>query len=321
MDIVTDPSTAIPPRRGSAVTIGAYDGVHLGHRALLAELRARGDEDGLTVVVVTFDRHPATVVRPESAPLQLCDLDQKLELLASAGVDRTVVVPFTEERANETAEDFVATVLVDALAARLVVVGEDFHFGHGRKGNVALLAELGSTAGFAVEGVTLSTDAGPFGAPGGAPISSTRIRALVGAGQVEEASTLLGRPHQVRGPVVHGDHRGGPELGYPTANVDVPAGICLPAPGIYAGWYERPDGTQWMTAISVGRRPTFYGADGALLVEAYLLDFDGALYGEEAKVSFVAHLRDELAFYSVDALIEQMGRDVDATRRLLGDRS
>jgi riboflavin kinase/FMN adenylyltransferase len=313
MDIVTDPSTCTPPAGGSAVTIGAYDGVHLGHRALLAELRARGRADGLSVVVVTFDRHPATVVRPESAPLQLCDLAQKLELLASAGVDRTVVVPFTEERANETAEDFVETILVKGLGSRLVVVGEDFHFGHGRKGNVALLAEMGSTAGFGVEGVTLSTDPGVAGAAG-APISSTRIRSLVAAGQVEVAATMLGRPHQVRGPVVHGDHRGGPELGFPTANVDVPEGICLPAPGIYAGWYERPDGSRWETAISVGRRPTFYGPDGALLVEAFLLDFSGDLYGEEAKVSFVAHLRDERAFDSVDALIEQMGRDVESTR-------
>jgi riboflavin kinase/FMN adenylyltransferase len=313
MDIVTDPSTCTPPEGGSAVTIGAYDGVHLGHRALLAELQARGRADGLSVVVVTFDRHPATVVRPESAPAQLCDLAQKLELLASAGVDRTVVVPFTEERANETAEDFVETILVEGLGSRLVVVGEDFHFGHGRKGNVALLAEMGSTAGFAVEGVTLSTDQGVGGAAG-APISSTRIRSLVATGQVEVAATMLGRPHQVRGPVVHGDHRGGTELGFPTANVDVPEGICLPAPGIYAGWYERPDGSRWETAISVGRRPTFYGPDGALLVEAYLLDFSGDLYGEEAKVSFVARLRDEQAFDSVDALVEQMGADVEATR-------
>ncbi len=312
MDIVTDPSSCLPPEGGSAVTIGAYDGVHLGHRALLAELSARGRKDGLVVVVVTFDRHPATVVRPKSAPSQLCDLDQKLELLEAAGVDRTVVVPFTAERANETAEDFVSTVLVDGLATRLVVVGEDFHFGHGRKGNVALLTELGSEAGFRVEGVTLSTDGGSAG-----PISSTRIRSLVADGQVEEAAALLGRPHQVRGPVVHGDHRGGAELGFPTANVDVPDGICLPAAGIYAGWYERPDGSRWEAAISVGRRPTFYGADGALLVEAFLLDFSGDLYGEEARVSFVAHLRDEQAFESVDDLIAQMGRDVASTRQRL----
>ncbi len=316
MDIVTDPSTCVPPVGGSAVTIGAYDGVHLGHRALLAELGARGRRQGLTVVVVTFDRHPATVVRPESAPLLLCDLDQKLELLEAAGVDRVVVVPFTTVRANETAEDFVSSILVEGLGARLVVVGEDFHFGHGRKGNVALLAELGREAGFAVEGVTLSTDTGVSGLPP-EPVSSTRIRSLVTAGQVESAAVMLGRPHQVRGPVVHGDHRGGAELGYPTANVDVPDGICMPSPGIYAGWYERPDGSRWEAAISVGRRPTFYGADGALLVEAFLLEFTGDLYGEEARVSFVARLRDELAFDSVEALIEQMGRDVVSTRRSL----
>jgi FAD synthetase len=200
MEIVTEASTSTPPVGGSAVTIGAYDGVHLGHRALLAELRARAGERGLATVVVTFDRHPATVVRPESAPKLLCDLDQKLELLEAAGVDRTVVVHFDEERANETAEDFVEVMLVEGLDARLVVVGEDFHFGHGRKGNVALLREMGSTAGFAVEGVLLEADPGPTGSDL-EPISSTRIRKLVGGGRVEEAAVLLGRPHQVRGTV------------------------------------------------------------------------------------------------------------------------
>jgi riboflavin kinase/FMN adenylyltransferase len=217
MDIVTDPSTSVPPLSGSAVTIGAYDGVHLGHRALLAELRARGTGDGLTVVVVTFDRHPATVVRPDSAPALLCDLDQKLELLASAGVDRTVVIPFTEERANETAEDFVSTVLVGALDARLVVVGQDFHFGHGRKGNVALLAELGSTAGFVVEGVTLSTDSA-----GATPISSTRIRQLVANRQrgCPRRHLPAGRRHlcrMVRTPRRHGV--GGGHLGRPPTHL------------------------------------------------------------------------------------------------------
>jgi len=141
----------------------------------------------------------------------------------------------------------------------------------------------------------------------------------VGEGRVEEAAVLLGRAHQVRGPVVTGDRRGGAELGFPTANVDVPAEICLPAPGIYAGWYERPDGSVHRTAVSIGRRPTFYGADGELLVEAFLLDFDADLYGESARVSFVHRLRDELAFDSIDALIDQMGRDVARTRELLGE--
>ena len=316
MEIVTDSAPLGPPAGGSAVTIGAYDGVHLGHRALLAELRARAEADGLATVVVTFDRHPASVVRPESAPLLLCDLDQKLELLASAGVDRTVVVRFDRERADESAEEFVTRELVGGLDARLVVVGEDFHFGHGRKGNVALLTEMGAVAGFEVDGVALAS-AGADDGDGAPAVSSTRVRTLVSAGQVEEAALLLGRPHQVRGPVVTGDRRGGAELGYPTANIAVPGEICLPAPGIYAGWYERPDGTRHRTAVSVGRRPTFYGADGELLVEAYLLDFDGDLYGEAARLSFLHRLRDELAFDSVDALVAQMGRDVERTRELI----
>ena len=316
MEIVTDPTASVPPAGGSAVTIGAYDGVHIGHQALLADLRARAEQRGLATVVVTFDRHPATVVRPDSAPLLLCDLAQKLELLAAAEVDRTVVVPFDEERANESAEDFVSEVLIGGLSSRLVVVGEDFHFGHGRKGNVALLKEMGVDGGFTVEGISLTT-AGDAGL-GTASISSTRIRSLVAEGRVADAALLLGRPHQVRGVVVHGDARGGADLGFPTANVEVPAGIAIPAVGVYAGWYERPDGTRWAAAISVGTRPTFYGDAGRLLVEAFLLDFDGDLYGEEARVSFVDRVRrDELRFDSVDDLVTQMHRDVDATRTAL----
>ncbi len=314
MEIVTDPTTSTPPARGSAVTIGAYDGVHIGHQALLAELRARAKPDGLTTVVVTFDRHPATVVRPDSAPLLLCDLAQKLELLEAAGVDRTVVVPFDEERANESAEDFVREILVRTVGARRVVVGEDFHFGHGRKGNITLLRELGAVDGFTVEGVSLAMASDATDGTGA--ISSTRIRALVAEGKVAEAAVLLGRSHQVRGTVVHGDARGGAELGFPTANVDVPAGIALPAAGIYAGWYDRPNGSRWPTAISVGTRPTFYD-EGRLLVEAFLLDFDGDLYDEEGRVSFVTRLRDELRFDSMAELVTQMNRDVDATRAVL----
>jgi riboflavin kinase / FMN adenylyltransferase len=319
MEIIYDPSDCVPPRGGSAVTIGAYDGVHLGHRALLAQLRRRAEDESLTTVVVTFDRHPASVVRRDSAPLLLCDIDQKLELLESAGVDRTVVIPFDDHRANETAEEFVHEVIERGLGARVVVVGEDFHFGHGRKGNVSLLREMGVVSGFSVEGVALhGADVLPdAGVEGASSISSTRIRRLVADGRVEDAATLLGRSHQVRGTVVHGDNRGGTELGFPTANLDCPPNIALPASGIYAGWYQRPDGTRWRTAVSVGRRPTFYDENGPLLVEAFLLDFSGDLYGEEGQVSFVGRLRDELAFDSVDALVSQMGRDVDAARALL----
>jgi riboflavin kinase/FMN adenylyltransferase len=299
------------PGSGTAVTIGAYDGVHLGHRALLDDLSLRAAEAGLEAVVVTFDRHPASVVRPESAPLQLTCLEQKLELLRECGIERTLVVRFDRARADETAEDFVAEVLVEQLSARLVVVGEDFHFGHGRKGNVELLRRLGAEHGFDVIGVSLTAGAGDA-------VSSTRIRALVAQGQVAEAAELLGRPHEVWGTVVRGDGRGGPQLGFPTANVQVPDDIALPGDAVYAGHYRRPDGTVHRAAISVGRRPTFYAEGTApVLVEAYLLDFEGDLYGEAARVSFAQRLRAEQRFESVDALIEQMKEDVAAAERVL----
>ena len=304
------PSVAMPGA-GTAVTIGAYDGVHLGHRALLADLSARAREAELSTVVVTFDRHPATVVRPESAPKQLTGLEQKLELLAACGIDRTLVVPFDARRAAESAEDFVKEVLVEELSARLVVVGEDFHFGHGRRGNVALLRRLGQDFGFEVVGVALTGDERDA-------VSSTRIRALLAEGDVEAAAQLLGRPHEVRGPVVRGDGRGGPELGFPTANLAVADDIALPADAVYAGHFRRADGTVHQAAISVGRRPTFYEPGTApVLVEAYLLHFEGDLYGEAAAVSFAHRLREEQRFDSIDALVAQMRADVEATERVL----
>jgi riboflavin kinase/FMN adenylyltransferase len=300
---------------GTAVTIGAYDGVHLGHRALLRDLSERAAARGLTTVVVTFDRHPASVVRPESAPLQLTDLEQKVELLDACGIDRTLVITFDRARADETAEDFVTQVLVESLDARLVVVGEDFHFGHGRKGNVALLTELGREHNFEVVGARLTGD-------GTEAVSSTRIRSLVAAGDVMAAARLLGRPHEVRGPIVRGDGRGGPVLGFPTANFAIGDDIALPADGIYAGYFTRADGTVHPAAVSVGRRPTFYQPGTAsVLVEAYLLGFDGDLYGERSRVSFVERLRGEQKFGSVDDLIAQMHRDVaDVEQALSVDR-
>jgi len=296
---------------GTAVTIGAYDGVHLGHRALLRDLSAQAAARGLSTVVVTFDRHPASVVRPDSAPLQLTDLAQKIELLEACGIDRILVIAFDRSRADESAEDFVKEVLVDTLEARLVVVGEDFHFGHGRKGNVALLSELGRQYGFDVVGARLTGD-------GTDAVSSTRIRTLVAAGDVEAAAALLGRPHEVRGLIVHGDGRGGPELGFPTANFAIGDDIALPADGIYAGYFTRQDGSVHPAAVSVGRRPTFYQPGTApVLVEAYLLDFEGDLYGEASRVSFVRRLRGDQKFDSVDALIAQMRQDVAAAHQVL----
>ena len=296
------------------VTIGFYDGVHRGHQALIAHVRELADERGCATAIVTFDRHPALVVRPSSAPRLLTDLNQRIELLAAAGIEYCVVVHFDEERAAEPAEDFVSEVLVGCLSARAVAVGEDFHFGRGRGGNVALLQQLGPRLGF---------DVVPFGLVEipdlDGPVSSTAIRKLVVEGDVEAAAALLGRPHEVHGVVEHGDGRGRP-LGFPTANVAVPGEILLPADGIYAGWYARPSGAVHPTAISLGRRPTFYADAESSLLEAHLLDFDDDLYGEVARVRFVGRLRGEERFESVEALVEQMARDVVAARTALTRR-
>ncbi len=315
MQIVHDTAACPDTGAGTAVTIGAYDGLHLGHRAVIAEVRRAAGARGLKSAVVTFDRHPASVVRPESAPKLLCDLDQKLELLESTGIDLAVVIHFDAERASETAEAFVHEVLVDCLRARTVIVGADFHFGKGRGGNVALLQQMGPELGFDVEGMAL-VDAGGAPAVGGERVSSTAIRKALQAGDVEQATALLGRPHEVRGTVAHGDKRGR-ELGFPTANVAVPGDILLPADGIYAGWLRRADGSVLPTAISLGRRPTFYEEADTSLLEAHVLDFHGDLYDERVAVQFVTRLRGEEKFDSVEALVEQMERDVAAARSAL----
>jgi riboflavin kinase/FMN adenylyltransferase len=270
------------------------------------------NELGAASAVVTFDRHPATVVRPESAPLLLTDLDQRIELLACTGVDYTLVIHFDRERAAESADDFVREILVGCLRAKAVVVGHDFHFGRDRGGNVPMLQEMGAEHGFDVLGINLVADEGSSNEV----VSSTRIRKLLGEGDVAGAALLLGRPHEVRGRVQHGDKRGR-ELGFPTANVAVPDDVLLPADGIYAGWYETPDGVVHPSAMSLGRRPTFYSDANLSLLECYLLDFEGDLYDTPAKVRFVQRLRGEVKFDSVDALVEQMGRDVDEARELL----
>jgi riboflavin kinase/FMN adenylyltransferase len=298
--------------RPCAVTIGAYDGVHVGHRLVIERVRRVAAEQDLASAVVTFHQHPAAVVRPESAPRLLTDLDQKLELLGETGVDYVVVVRFDEARSQESAEDFVREVLVGCLDTRAVVVGHDFHFGYQRRGNVPMLQTMGADLGFDVTGLRLFP-----GGPGDLPVSSTRIRKLLSAGAVEEAAALLGRPHQVRGVVTRGDQRGR-LLGFPTANVAVPDMIAMPADGVYAGWYLRPDGVRRPAALSLGRRPTFYADADLALLEAYVLDFDADLYNEPARIEFVAHLRAQSRFPSVDDLVAQMDRDVAATRHVLG---
>jgi riboflavin kinase/FMN adenylyltransferase len=311
MEVVRDVDASAAPGDGAVVTIGAYDGVHLGHQAVIAEVRRRADARGLRSTVVTFDRHPASVVRPASAPRLLTDLDQKLELLAGTGIDRCLVVSFDEVRSQEPAEDFVREVLVHRLAAREVVVGEDFHFGYQRKGDVALLREMGADLGFTVDGLALvSVD-------GSDKASSTAIRHALVEGDLDRARAMLGRDHEVRGVVAHGDERGR-ELGFPTANVSVPGEVLLPADGIYAGWFQRADGAVLPAAISLGRRPTFYVESNVSLLEAHVLDFSGNLYDEHVRVRFVERLRGEERFDSVEALVEQIQRDCDQARAILG---
>ncbi len=295
---------------GCVVTIGAYDGVHRGHQHVIGRVRALADELGVASAVVTFDRHPATVVRPGSAPKLLTDLDQKLELLDRAGVDCCLVIRFDQARSEESARDFVADVLVGQLHARAVVIGQDFHFGHARQGDVALLEQMGADLGFVVDGLEL------VGGDGGSAVSSTRIRQLLAGGDVAAAALLLGRDHEVRGRVHRGDGRGR-ELGFPTANVAVPDDICLPADGIYAGWYRAPGGETHPAAVSLGRRPTFYDHRDTPLLEAYLLDFEGDLYDQPAAVRFHTRIRDEQRFDSIADRVAQIDRDVVATRQAL----
>lgn len=293
----------------SVVTIGAYDGVHRGHQAVIGQVRKEAQQLGCQSVVVTFDKHPASVVRPESAPKLLTDLDQKLDLLQQTGIDATLIVEFNRERSTEDPALFVKRVLVDALRAQVVVVGEDFHFGFNRGGNVAMLRELGVQFDFQVQPVRLI--ARPDGVE--EPVSSTSIRRALAGGQVEVANTLLGRPFEARGVVVTGDKRGR-TLGFPTANVEVPNAMCLPADGVYAGHFTREDGAVHECAINLGRRPTFFEHADHSLLEAHLLDFDGDLYGEHVRVTFEHFLRSERKFDGLESIKAQLQLDVGAAR-------
>jgi riboflavin kinase/FMN adenylyltransferase len=274
--VVDDLAELVAPPAGAVVTIGAYDGVHRGHQAVLRLVRELADARGLAAVCVTFDRHPAEVVRPESAPRLLTPLREKLELLAATGyLDTCYVLRFDEARSREPAEDFVREVLVTGVAARLVVVGVDFHFGHRRGGNVALLERMGAELGFEVLGLGLVAVEGD---PGGVVYSSTRIRELLALGDVAGAARLLGRPHEVRGPVTGGR---------PTAIVGVPDRVCLPADGVYAGMFAGPEGVEQAPAtIVVGDRDAPDRAAAGLVVEVRAAG-DGPDPGDVARVAFV----------------------------------
>jgi riboflavin kinase/FMN adenylyltransferase len=282
--------------------------VHLGHQHVIDLVVARARESGASSVVVTFDPHPMSVVHPGGAPLALTTLDHRLELIADRGVDATLVLPFTHEVSQLSPDDFVKQVLVEALHVTEVHVGANFRFGHRAAGTIETLRELGTAYGFATHAVALARDDTVW--------SSTYVRQCLAEGDVVAAARALGRLHRVEGPVVEGDKRGR-ELGFPTANVEGPARICLPADGIYAGTFVGADGVERMTAISLGRRPTFYDSAESSLLEAYVLEYDGDLYGQAVKVRFVERLRGEQKFDSIDDLVAQIERDVAATRQVL----
>lgn len=290
-----------------AVTIGTFDGVHLGHREVIARTREVATGLGVGTAVLTFDPHPLTVVRPDAAPKALASLDRRLAILAYLGVDAVLVVPFTPELAAVSAPDFVARYLADTLHARAVVVGAGFRFGHRAAGDVALLRTIAARSGFEVHDVALVRR--------GHTVSSTAIRDSIKAGDVTSAWQALGRPHVVEGTVVVGDRRGR-ELGYPTANLAVPEAYAVPPDGVYAGWLVRADGTRLPAAISVGTNPTF--GPHARRVEAYVLDRDDLeLYGEQVAIEFGWWLRDMVAYEGVDPLLAQMADDVERSRQLM----
>lgn len=296
-----------PPGWGRCVvTIGVFDGVHLGHQQIVGRAVLRADEASLPSVVLTFDPHPSEVVRPGSQPPVLTSAEYKAELLEALGVDVLCVLPFTPEFSRLEPADFVRTVLVDYLHAAAVVVGQNFRFGHRAAGDVETLRRLGEGFGFSTEGVPLLRD-------GEVRISSTYIRSCVEAGDVVAAAAALGRPHRVDGEVVRGDMRGR-LLGYPTANLRTEARVAVPADGVYAGYVDR-GAERLPAAISVGTNPTFHGTQRR--IEAYVLDFDKDIYGETIGVEFVRRLRAMARFDSVENLLAAMRRDVEQTRDLL----
>jgi len=303
-----DGLAAVPAGFGpSAVTIGKFDGVHLGHRSILDQLGSLAADRGLTSTVVTFDRNPLSLLRPEACPDSLVSNAQRAELLAETGVDATLVLEFTRELAELAPQAFAEQILATSLDARLVLAGRDFRFGHRGSGDLDTLRELGTTLGFeVVQLADVDVD--------GSRISSSRIRELLGAGRVREAAALLGRLPAVRSVVVHGDAIGR-ELGFPTANLDPAMEGFLPADGVYASW-AWIDGVRYGSAVSIGNNPTFDGIP-ARRTEAHLLDAKVDAYGKTITLEFVEYLRPMVKFDGLEALTAALAADTERIRGIL----
>ncbi|NLG22688.1 MAG: bifunctional riboflavin kinase/FAD synthetase [Actinomycetales bacterium] len=302
----------------SVVTLGNFDGVHRGHRALLGTVVRAARDRNASAVAVTFDPPPLAVLHPDRAPVQLAGLEHRIELMAGTGLDGILVLEFTRELAAMTPEEFVREVFVEALGSCAVVLGSDSRFGVNNSGNIDTMRELGERYGFEV------VELAPVGetTAGARNWSSTHLRLLLAEGRVADAADILGRPHRVSGEVVHGHHRGR-ELGFPTANLEPDMTGLVPADGVYAGWLERLDlpagdpERRLPAAISVGTNPTFDDVP-VRVVEGHVLDrLDLDLYHEHVGVDFVQHLRGNVRFDSIEEMLTQIGRDVDVSRSIL----
>jgi riboflavin kinase / FMN adenylyltransferase len=305
--VVYDDLEAVPAGRRS-LALGSFDGVHLGHRRVIESAMAAARDQGLISTVVTFHPHPMAVLRPELSPHELSTLARRTQLVSEIGPDELVVLRFTPEFSHIDAERFAAEILAERLGACRVSVGGNFRYGHRAQGTVASLTQAGERLGFQVA-------VAPLLELHGAPVSSSRIRALIAEGDVAGAGTLLGRPAWLEGTVVRGDGRGR-DLGFPTANLQPAPRTALPARGIYAGRGHLESGA-FVAAVSVGYNPTFTDTRNAIRVEAHLLDFDRDIYGEPLLLEFTDRLRDEQRFGSVEDLIAQLHRDVHRTRELV----
>ena len=289
----------------SLITIGVFDGVHMGHRSLISQLISQAKSKNLISGVVPFSNHPGTIINKNFEPNYLTSLQDRLKLIEETGVDFVVPVTFTEEVANLKAQEF-TKILQNKLKMKGLMVGPDFQMGKGREANVKKLETIGENQGFKltkinVKGIKNLT------------VRSTSVREALKQGKIEEATEILGRRHSLKGTIVLGEKRGR-DLGFPTANFDVPADICVPSNGIYATFIYL-DKQKYLSATSVGTNPTFNGQQRT--IETYIMDFARNIYGSQPKLEFVSKLRDEVLFDSIPSLIEQMNRDVEKARDIL----
>jgi riboflavin kinase/FMN adenylyltransferase len=300
----------VPPSiRPSVASIGVFDGVHRGHQALMRTVLDEAAELNATPVVVTFDRHPLAVISPGNEPPLITTLSQRARAMGSLGIQALIVLHFDDHLRNMSPEEFIRTVLVDALGCEHVVVGANFRFGHNQAGTIETLSDLGKKHGFGVTIFALQTDVQDE------VVSSSMIRRHIAEGEMETVAAELDRPYRLEGTVEHGANRGR-DLGFPTANLAVHENVILPKLGVYAGWMLWR-GNRYPAVTNVGMNPTF-GDRETPIVEAYVIDFDQNLYDEQIEIEFTHRLRDELKFEGVDALVEQMGADVEEARRVLG---